>query len=157
MKVILKKDVPNLGKKGDVKEVSIGYARNFLFKNKLAALADENTLKMWEKKRAKLEKIKKEALKNLKKAAEKLSSLKINFTSSANDQGTLFASIDTDKIIQEIKKHINIEIERKHIHLKHPLKKIGEYKIKFRIEDIEGEFIVNITKSSSKPPQKKQG
>lgn len=155
MKVILKKDVPNLGKKGDVKEVSTGYARNFLFKNKLAVLANENVLKMWEKKRAKLEKIKAKTLKNLKKAAEKLSSLKINLTSNANDQGTLFASIDVDKIIQEIKKHINIEIEKKHIHLKHPLKKIGEYKIRFRIEDIEGEFTVNITKSSSKSTQKK--
>ena len=72
MKVILQKDVKNVGKVGDVVSVAQGYARNFLFPRKLATLADENKVRMWEHLKAVSEVKKKKALAERKALLEKL-------------------------------------------------------------------------------------
>ncbi len=147
MKVILKKDIPNLGKAGDIKEVNQGYARNYLFKNKLAALADENTVRLWEKKREKIRKMEEKALAKIKETVDKIQKTIIKIKSKANDQGTLFASIDVLQIIKEIKKHTNFEFNKKDIVMKSPIKKVGNYEIKFKINNIEGKIKIEVSSS----------
>src|SRR3989338_5140298 len=93
MQVILLRDVPKVGKKNDVKNVSDGYGRNFLLKNGLAELATSKSLKTAEMSRAKLidEKIKEDAL--LKESFNKLSLGELILKGKSNDEGVLFAGI----------------------------------------------------------------
>ena len=103
MKVILTKDIPNIGKKYDVKNVSDGYARNFLFPKKLAIVATEKEIKNLE---AKKEKAKAEAEKDLTKnqeIARKLESMEIEVPAKIGKEGNLYASISSAQIAKALK------------------------------------------------------
>jgi large subunit ribosomal protein L9 len=147
MKVILKKDIKNIGKEGDIKEVSDGYARNFLLPKKLALPATESAIKQATD--AKLKKLETEKIEQEKtnELARIISGKKI-IIRAKEKKGKLFGSITAKNIAQELKKE-KIEISEKSIIIKNPLKKIGEYEIKINLDyGISSSFLLLIKKEN---------
>ena len=127
MKVILLKDTPKIGKKFEIKNVSNGYAQNYLIPNKLAEIATKETearialaksLHDEKTKATEAELLKK--LKGIKDAV-------ITIEEKANDKGVLFAGIRGDELVSHIKKELDLDISPEHIVLKEPIKEIGEH------------------------------
>lgn len=140
MKVILLQDVPKLGNKYDVKNVSDGYARNFLFPRKLGEIATEKKIKEIETKKKQGEQIREIDKDILEKNIGELDGVKISIEEKANEKGHLFAGIHKEEISKILKeqKHIDIPIEL--IDLEHPIKETGEHKIPVKGK----EFILEI-------------
>ncbi|MCX7991608.1 MAG: 50S ribosomal protein L9 [Proteobacteria bacterium] len=133
MKVLLQADVESLGQAGEIVNVSDGYARNFLIPRKLAVIADEKNLRVFEHlKRQTEEKIKK-IKKQAESLAEKLSNLTLTITAKAGEEGKLFGSITSINIAEELKKQ-GFDIDRKKIVLEQPLKMLGDYEVKIKLE-----------------------
>jgi large subunit ribosomal protein L9 len=128
MKVILVKNVPNLGKAGEVKQVSDGYARNYLFPNKLVKIASELTVReMEQKKNSQLKAVENRA-KKFKAIAKKINNIKIIVKAKADEKKTLFGSINAVKIAEELKDR-NYVIDSKYIKLEQPIKSLGYYDV----------------------------
>lgn len=131
MKVILLKDVKNLGKTWDIKEVSDGYARNFLFPNNFAKPATAELIKKSEERKALAAKKAEEDLKKTEKFVSEIDGCVIKIKAKANKEGKLFGSI-TPEIIKEClaKEKINNEIiaSARSI-LTENIKETGEYKV----------------------------
>lgn len=132
MKVILLKDIQNLGKKDEIKEVSAGYASNFLMPQKLAIAATAPELEKL-KKRVEAEAGKKKRKEEqLKEIAKKFDSLQLEVEEKADEQGTLYGGVDK-KRIAELLKIKGIDIEPDKINLFSHLKKIGEHEIEINL------------------------
>ena len=133
MKVILQQDVKGQGKKGELKEVSDGYARNFLFPKKLAveATADNiNTMKLQEKaKQAQIAKEKAEAKEN----AEKLKECTVKISAKAGSNGKLFGAVTSKEISDALAAQFNIEIEKNKIVQAEPIKTYGSFEVKVKL------------------------
>jgi len=127
MKVIFLDDVRNVGKKYDIKDVSDGYARNFLFPNKLAEIASPEAIKKLEKMKAEHEKNDKEAHGHLEELARKINETKIQFELKADKSGVVFGSVNKESILKAMREHKLISAERIDIDLKYPIKELGEY------------------------------
>ena len=133
MKVILLKDVKGTGKKGEVKEVSDGYARNFLLPKKVAVIADNTAMKeLNEKNKSKENKAQKEyeAAVELGKRMEELN---VVIYSKAGDGGRLFGSITSKDIAEQIKKQHNIEVDKRKITLDEPIRVLGSRFVDIKI------------------------
>lgn len=127
MKVILLQNVKGVGKTGDVKEISDGYARNFLIPKKMAELATESGIQKVEALRKKQEAENRAAIEKSKKIAETLKNLKIEIQAKEKG-GKLFGSITAKEILDELDKK-GFQVDLGSIDLKSPIKKIGEYEI----------------------------
>ena len=132
MKVILLKDVKNLGKRGEVKDVSDGYARNFLMPHNLASSATKDLALKIEKSKKKKEKKEKNIKNAKKKLALKINGKKIIIFEKTDEKGTLYAGLGKKEISENLKKH-NYQVDAKEIILDHSIKKIGEYKIELKL------------------------
>ena len=125
MKVILQQDVKGQGKKGQMVEVSEGYARNFLLPRKLAIVATTdaiNTMNQKEKARkAEEARMKAEA----EATAEKLKELQVKLTAKASNGGKLFGAVTTKEISEGLKKQFSIDIPKQKLMLEEPIKAFG--------------------------------
>lgn len=138
MKVILIKNVSNLGHVGEVKQVSDGFARNFLLPNKLARIATEISIKEMEAKKKQQAKSLESRSKKFKEIAKKINNIKIIVQAKASasaevsadrdEKKTLFGSITTAKIAEELKKR-KYEVDPKYIILEQPIKSLGYYDV----------------------------
>lgn len=133
MKIILLQDVKSLGKKGEVKEVAEGYARNFLFAKNLAQIATPNAIKMVEAKNEKEKAQKIEEEKRLLALCEKLKNKEIVILVKER-KGKLFGSITAKQIVAELAKE-NLEILEKCIIMKSNIKKIGNYEVGIELSE----------------------
>jgi len=133
MKVILQKDVKNLGKKGQVVEVAEGYARNFLMPRGLAVEANEGNLRQVEQMK------KAEAAKNARElqlaqaVAAQLAGKGITIRAKVGGAGKLFGSITAQEIAEQIKEQFAVDIDKRKIDLKEPIKSLGSYSVTARI------------------------
>lgn len=127
MKVILLADVPGVGKKHEVKEVSDGYARNFLFVNKLAEPATQGALAKLEALKAEHDKEDRELHARLEEISRKLADTKLEFTLRADKTGALFGAVNKESILKALREHGLITKERVDIDLKYPIKEEGEH------------------------------
>ena len=127
MKVILLSDVRNVGKKHDMKDVSAGYARNFLFPNALAEPATPAALKRIEFLTAEHEKENREVRAHLEALAKKINETKIQFELKADKSGAVFGSVNKETILKALREHKLIGAERIDIDLKYPIKELGEF------------------------------
>ncbi|RJQ37393.1 50S ribosomal protein L9 [Candidatus Parcubacteria bacterium] len=144
MKVILKKDIPSVGRAGEVKSVSDGYARNFLFPQNLAIPATTAALAVLERERAEGEKRVSREKSHNEQVAKRLAALPIKFTMKANSQGHLFGSITASEIAGAIKEH-GIAVDRHWIELAEPIRAAGEYRVKVKFpHDVETEIAVSV-------------
>ena len=145
MKVILQQDVKGQGKKGQMVEVSEGYARNFLLPRKLAiaATADAiNTLNLKEKARkAEEARMKAEA----QAIAEKLKECPVKLTAKAGAGGKLFGAVTTKEISEGLKKQYDIDIPKQKLVLDDPIKAYGSYQVKAKLGfEISGTVYVSV-------------
>lgn len=145
MKVVLLEDLPKLGKRGDVVNVKDGYARNFLIPKGLAVVATEeeiNRLKEEALKRKEKEERKKSVLLELKRAID---GREIVLKARAGAKGKLFGSITAGELAEAIKSSLGVDIDKKVIELKSPIKEVGEYIVKLKLGmGIEGEVKVKV-------------
>ena len=136
MKIILLQDIKTLGKKGDIKDVAEGYARNFLFPQKIAEIANPEAVKNII---AQKEKEKAEEAKNtdkMRQLAGILRDMEIVLKSKEKN-GKLFGSISARDISESLKKE-GLDVAEEKIILKNPIKKIGEYRVEIKLTaDIE--------------------
>ncbi len=127
MKVIFLSDVRNVGKKYEVKEVSDGYARNFLFPNKRAEPATPEAMKKLESMTAAHEKEDNEVRAHLESLARKINETKLQFEVQTDKSGAVFGSVNKESILKALREHKLIGAERIDIDLKYPIKDLGEH------------------------------
>ncbi|NLA08285.1 MAG: 50S ribosomal protein L9 [Parcubacteria group bacterium] len=145
MKIILLENIPKLGKKYEIKEVSEGYAVNFLIPKKLAAVATPAKIEEIQniKKQEELKKQKEEQ--QLKELAQKIKFIKLEFKLKTDKNGKTFGSINKEDIIKKLNDQEKIKLDEKQIILNEHIKKIGEYKIKIKFNfEIEAELKIII-------------
>jgi large subunit ribosomal protein L9 len=131
MKIILLRDIRGVGKRGDVKDVSDGYARNFLILKGFAKPATDASIKMIKDLRLRREEKENILRAKLTKLSKRLSSEPLEIFVSAGEKGKLFASINGDKILDElVKKYNETELlEKAKVKIDRPFKDIGEYAV----------------------------
>ena len=133
MKVILLKDVKGTGKKGEVKEVSDGYARNFLLPKKMAVVADNTAVKeLNEKNKAAENKAQKEYEAALA-LGKKMEEMNIVIYSKAGDAGRLFGSITSKDIAEQLKKQHEIVVDKRKVLLNEPIRTLGSMNVEIKI------------------------
>jgi large subunit ribosomal protein L9 len=128
MKVFLIKDVPGLGKQGEIKDVADGYARNYLIPRGLAEEATEGILKSVEQRLRELRKKEERINKQVEEAIEKLMGEYLVIPVAMGKDGKLFGSVGNKDIAQALSER-GIKLDRKDIELEAPLKHIGVYKV----------------------------
>jgi large subunit ribosomal protein L9 len=129
MKIILLEDIKGIGKKYDVKDISDGYARNFLLPKKLVRQATPRALKELEQLKAKTEKKDAEFKKRLSKLARQISESYLEFQLKTDEKGSVFGSVTKEMILRAMREHGWLRKERVDILLEHPLKEFGEHKV----------------------------
>ena len=145
MKVIFNVDVKGQGKKGEMKEVSDGYARNFLLPKNLASEAtvdNINALKLKEK--AKANQLAKEKAAALE-TSEKLGGIQVTIKAKAGNGGKLFGAVTSQEISKALKEQHGIEIEKNKIVMKDSIKNFGSYTVKAKLgHEISGNVSVMV-------------
>lgn len=129
MKIILLKDVPKVGRKYDVKDVSEGYAANMLIPRGLAVPATASTLKKLAEEKEKNSAEQRIQDELLAKNLDTLKTLTLNMVQKANEKGHLFAGVTKEMLIEEIKKAARLNIDPDSIVLEKPIKETGEHKV----------------------------
>lgn len=124
MKVIFLKEVKGKGKTGEVKDVSEGYARNYLFPNKLAVEANKGNMKQLEAKKAGEQKQAEKEYEEAVGLKEKLEKLEVNLQAKAGEGGRLFGSITSKQIVEALKKD-KISIDKRKLELNDPIRTLG--------------------------------
>lgn len=144
MKVILLKDVKKVGKKGEVKEVSNGYANNCLFKQGLAKIASDKNVNIQKTKIVVKENKMNKLRHNAMTMAEKLPKLHLQISVNVDEHGSLYAAITKTDLSKELKKH-KFNIEAKQLIIERKLKKVGNYLIKVKLIDkLESFFNISL-------------
>jgi len=140
MKVIFLKDVPRVGKKYDVKEISDGYAVNFLFPKKLATPATAKAVAELElrKKEISIEREVQESL--LLKNLEEIKGKSITIKGKANDLGHLFSAIHKKEILEAMHAQNHADISEEFLVLEKPIKEIGEHEIPISVKGKKSSF-----------------
>ena len=146
MKVILKRDVKGLGREGDLKD---GYARNFLLPTAAAVVADKGAVANWERHKDQREERDRSVRAAAEATAEKLRELKLEIPVKAGERGRLFGAV-TGHQIGELVNREGIELDRHALHLREPIKALGDYKIDVRImPGVETVLSVSVVADSS--------
>ena len=146
MKVVLLADVKGQGKKGQVVNVSDGYARNFLFPKNLATPADNKILnEIKGKEESKLHKIEMEK-KAAQETAEKLKTATVKITAQAGSDGRMYGTVTAKEIAEQLKKQFGIEVDRRKINLADPIRAFGTYLADVKLyPEITGQLRVSVT------------
>ena len=132
MKVILKRDVKGLGREGDLKEVKGGYARNYLLPTGAGVVADKGAIANWERHRDQREERDRSARSEAEATAEKLSALRLEVPVKAGERGRLFGAVTGHQIADLIHAE-GIELDRHALHMREPIKALGDYKVDVRL------------------------
>lgn len=146
MKVILLDDVAKVGRRGEVRDVSDGFARNFLIPKKLALTATAGNLKgldhIKKQQEAKAGRIKNDA----DEVRARIEALIFEVRRQASDEGKLFGSVTSQDVAEFLDQH-QLKIERRRIHLDEPIKALGESTVTIRIHpEVTAELRVNVTR-----------
>jgi len=131
-KILLREDVDDLGARGEIVRVKAGYARNYLLPRKLAVEATNSNVKQIERERAAL--LKKEAgeRSTAEGQAEQLRALVLEFKRKAGEQGALYGSVTSMDIAEALKER-GYEIDRHRLHLREPIKRLGDVAVPLRL------------------------
>ncbi len=164
MKVILLKDIENIGKKGDIKKVANGYARNFLFPKKLVKIASKEVIEELEKQKELEEKKAEEELKATQEIVSKIDGLEIEMPVKVDEQGKLYGSINEVEI-SKILTEKRFNIKKKQIKIPQPIKEIGEHQVtilfdhnleaEIKIIVVEEKPVAHAKRKQAGPPKSK--
>ncbi|MEK7481420.1 MAG: 50S ribosomal protein L9 [Patescibacteria group bacterium] len=144
MKVVLSATVPQLGERGDVRHVADGYARNFLFPQKLAELATPAALWRAEQERTAVRKRAEHELNDLQRIATQLDGYELETEAPVSEAGTLYASVGAQKVAQLLKER-GMPVKKTQVAME-PIKTPGEYKAGIRFaHGLEAEITIIVT------------
>ncbi|HEG8958583.1 TPA: 50S ribosomal protein L9 [Staphylococcus aureus] len=144
MKVIFTQDVKGKGKKGEVKEVPVGYANNFLLKKNYAVEATPGNLKQLElqKKRAKQER--QQEIEDAKALKETLSNIEVEVSAKTDEGGKLFGSVSTKQIAEALKAQHDIKIDKRKMDLPNGIHSLGYTNVPVKLDkEVEGTIRVH--------------
>lgn len=148
MKVILLKDEKKLGKKGEIIEVSEGYARNYILPRKIGVEASSGNMNDLKLQKANEEKIAKEQLEAAQALAAELESKQVVLKIKAGEGGRTFGSVSTKEIAAAVKEQHNIEIDKKKIQLPEALKNFGSYEVAIKLHpQVTGKLTVKVVEA----------
>lgn len=149
MKVILKEDVKSLGKKGEIVEVSDGYARNFILKRNKGVEANAKNLNDLKLKKANDDKIAKEQYEAAKELGKKIEAGKVEMSIKTGEGGKAFGSISSKEIAAEVKEQMNLEVDKKKIVLKEAIKSLGTVEVPVKLHPkVTAKLTVNVTEEA---------
>jgi len=140
MKIVLLKNVPELGRPYEVKEVKAGYGRNFILARGLGIIATKTALAQAEIKRDKLERATVEKRERLVKEVAELKQITITLTKRANELGHLFSGIDNNDLVEALRVQTTFDLEPNWVTLKQPIKEIGTHTIPVSHGEIKTSF-----------------
>ncbi|MBQ9764747.1 MAG: 50S ribosomal protein L9 [Lachnospiraceae bacterium] len=144
MQIILLQDVKALGKKGQVVEVSDGYARNFILPKKLGVEANGKNMNDLKLQKANEEKVKKEQLEAAKEQAKKIEAVTVTLTMKTGEGGRSFGSISTKEIAAAAEK-MGLELDKKKMVLDVPIKSLGNYTVQVKLhKDVVAKLAVKV-------------
>jgi len=132
MKVLLLDNIENIGKRGEVKEVKNGLARNFLLPKKLALRATDHNIKAWENRLNSLKLKDAKIVEDVQAIADKLNTIEISIAVKAGEEDKLFGSVTTQNISDSLKEK-GVEVDRKTIILSEPIKTLGNFDITIKL------------------------
>ena len=133
MKVILLEDVKALGKKGQIVNVSDGYARNMILPKKLGVEATSKNLNDLKLRKANEEKVAQENLDAAKAFAEELSTKEVILTLKVGEGGRTFGSVSSKEISEAAKKQLNLDIDKKKLQMENPIRNLGVTNVPVRL------------------------
>ena len=145
MKVILKKDVDNLGDAGEIVDVADGYGNNYLMPGGLAmratkgALADAEAIRRARGKRAEA------SLEQANEEKAQLEAAAVKLTAKAGEDGQLYGSVGLTALVRAIQQQLGVSVEKKRVRLDRPLKSVGEHEVPVHVHrDVEATLRVEI-------------
>lgn len=145
MKVILQQEVKKLGKKGDILEVSEGYARNFLLPQKLAIEATAGNVNAVKQQKAAQVHKEQRANDEAKVLASQLTKVSVTISVKTGEGGKVFGSVTAKDIADALQNQYKIEIDKRKIELKDAIKSLGSYSVTVRVHpEITGKIEVNV-------------
>lgn len=142
MRVILQQDIPQVGRKYDIKDVKDGYARNFLLPQKLVVVANEERIGEMRRREVEAKKRKEKEVKGFRELAERLASMAVTIQTRIGEKGVAFGSVSRKDIADELKKQ-GITVEDDWVGLEEPIKTTGEHTVTLHFpHGIKGEVKV---------------
>lgn len=148
MKVILLEDVKALGKKGEIVNVNDGYARNFIFPKKLGLEATSKNLNDLKLQKANEDKKAQALLDEAKELAKKVEAGKVTLAIKVGEGGRTFGSVSSKEIAVEVKKQMNLDIDKKKIQLKDAIKTLGTHNVPVKLHaKVTAELKVVVTEA----------
>jgi len=157
MKIILKQDVENVGRKGEVVNVSAGFGRNYLLPKKLALEVTPSNQKMIEIERQSLKKKVEKERQSYRDVIRRLEELTLTFTRKSGEKDMIFGSVSASDIKDALDK-LGFEIEKKKIALDEPIKRLGNYTVPVRLfHDDKAALRVEVRKEEGPAEEAKPG
>ena len=148
MKVILLEDVKALGKKGEIVNVNDGYARKFIFAKKLGLEATSKNLNDLKLQKANEDKKAQALLEEAQELAKKVEAGKVTLSIKVGEGGRTFGSVSSKEIAAEVKKQMNLDIDKKKIQLKDAIKTLGTHAVPVKLHaKVTAELKVVVTEA----------
>ena len=146
MKIILMEDVPALGRRGEVREVATGYARNYLLPKKLALPATPGNLQNLEHLKRQRDRAENKAREEARAAADRIAALELAVATRASEDGRLFGSVSAQDVVEFLERQ-RIPVQKRRVLLEDPIKALGEYQIPIRLHhDVTATLRVAVTR-----------
>lgn len=146
MKIILMEDVPALGKRGEVREVANGYARNYLLPKKMALPATPGNVKNLEHLKRQRERAESKVREAAQATADRIAGLTLSVATRASDDGRLFGSVSVQDIVEFLGRN-QLTVEKRRVQLDEAIKAIGEYEVPIRLQqDVAATLKVSVTR-----------
>jgi large subunit ribosomal protein L9 len=147
IKVLLLKDVPELGHAGEVYRVAGGYARNFLMPRGMAVAATTGAMRQSEEIKQSGIRLRAKEKANAEAQAQMIQGKRILFAVHAGDNERLYGSVTTGDIAEKLGSEVEFEVDRRRIHLEHPIRDLGLYTIEMRfMQDVTASFDVGVVR-----------
>ncbi|RIM89343.1 50S ribosomal protein L9 [Staphylococcus xylosus] len=144
MKVIFTQDVKGKGKKGEVKDVPVGYANNILLKKKYAIEATPGNLKQLEQKNKAAEAERQQEIEDAKQLKAQLSEIEVEVSAKTGEGGKLFGSVSTKQITQALQEQHNIKIDKRKMELPNGIHALGYTNVPVKLDkEVEGTIRVH--------------
>jgi large subunit ribosomal protein L9 len=150
VKVVLVQDVADLGKAGELKDVSPGYMRNYLVPKRMAVLATASEVKTLEARRAQIARAKEKERSTAEALAARIAEVALLFQVRVGEQNRLYGSITSKDIADELARTAGITIDRRDIELPEPLKTLGTFGVPVKLgHDVKGTINVTLQEAAS--------
>ncbi|MFQ5849827.1 MAG: 50S ribosomal protein L9 [Candidatus Binatia bacterium] len=151
MEVILKEDVPNLGKMGEMVRVRDGYARNYLLPRGLVLVANRKNLRALEHQKRVIAQQRERTFRSAQTLGEKLAAITLTIPARVGEEGKLFGSV-TNIDIERALREKGFEVERRKIDLAEPIKVVGDYEVPIRLAaDVTASVRVSVVSVEAEP------